>query len=85
MKIKNIEEEQENFTGVLEWCDGCKTGHFVEFKEVFQDGKLHNLYGPAVFWLDGKVRYYIDGLEYSVRNWDTKIEKLRKSIKSHTK
>lgn len=67
MKVKNIREKDKiignNFTGILEWCDGTK--HAVRISvEYYKDGMLHRENNPARSWADGSKEWWMDGNYY---------------------
>jgi hypothetical protein len=65
MKVKNNEEfiefSNDNFTGIIEWCDGAE--HFAWLSiDYFKNGSYHRENGPAKIWLDGTMEYYLGGI-----------------------
>jgi hypothetical protein len=54
MKIKQSQKTFDNFTGILEWCDGIR---YMEHKSIiyFKDCKWHREDGPAVVYPGLKI------------------------------
>lgn len=39
--------------------------NFIEIKYHYKNDVLHNPDGPAVIWLDGQKKYWIEGVQYT--------------------
>lgn len=62
MKIKGDKRVcGENFTGILEYCDGIK-GFPMSCVFYYKNGKLHKENGPARCWHDGTREWNLNDL-----------------------
>jgi hypothetical protein len=62
MKIKGDKRVcGENFTGILEYCDGMDSVFNVEIA-YYKNGKLHKENGPARCWHDGTREWNLNDL-----------------------
>ena len=54
-------------------------GHKETYLEYMEHGKLHNLFGPAVIWVNGLmgVSYFINGVVLSKYNWEIEVNRIK--------
>jgi hypothetical protein len=84
MKIKNNKEIDEltdnEFTGVVEWCDGMRR---IDWACIYyhKHGKNHREDGPAREYFDGDQYWYLNGINYSEKQWKMVVEKIKRDRK----
>lgn len=71
----------ENFTGIVEICDGWYEDIFKTRSVFYEKGKISNLNGPAIMWGDGAKSWWLNNelYDYKMEQWKIEVEKLKKS------
>jgi hypothetical protein len=49
--------------------------HGIEY--INNQGRLHREDGPARIWNNGSKFWYLNGLNYSEQDWETKVTELK--------
>lgn len=85
LKVKNVYELPENYTGAVKFSDGTKIwlkdGKYhrsngpAEITETgtkvwCQHGLYHRTDGPAIEFATGQKKYYVDGLELTKKQFE---------------
>jgi hypothetical protein len=85
MKAKNDVNLPQNFTGILEWCDGGKSFKAINEVVHYENGLCHREDGPAIIFQNGNKCWYLNGKSYTFEEkWNLKVDALRKSNRTKT-
>jgi hypothetical protein len=84
MKVKRWTEEPQNFTGIIEFCDGIRYFDFASIRHLKCD-QFHREDGPARIWPDNSKQWWLDGVYYHTENeWKIAAKKFKK-VRLHSK
>jgi hypothetical protein len=83
MKIKGVKEADEfyheNFTGVLECCDGYEYVSGIQTRHM-KNSRPHREDGPAIEWNEGSKQWWLNGEYYSGKMWKVAVANKHRKI-----
>jgi hypothetical protein len=79
MKDKILMDIPNNFTGIVEVCDGTKFMFNIQICHL-EHQMYHHESIPAIEYLSGAKIWYFKGIEFrNEEKWKIEVEKLRKN------
>lgn len=77
MKMKEYYEIPENFSGIIEWCDGAEHCSWTSV-DYYKNGEYHREDGPAVTFLkSGNVEHYLHNNLFTKEEWKIELARLQ--------